>query len=253
MWRRCRNFRKEEDALRAGYAKNQSFAKYGDAWFRHKPCTQAVPAEQTECLCDGSPSKMLIWRCILSGIPVRIKETQMQSGWRFRENRLPTLRREMLSSAPLYADLENRSCGLDDRYRAHLECRSVRANCCPDRLRQVAAQAGQWNLRLGDPRSPQSTFEVDRRKSASTDLLLCFRARSDPLLRKVRDAGNSKCNRWKTSREPRSRKRVLVYGNDIYPDATYTLRPAGEVKGYMKDTRPVPHQTLFYGLPGAIP
>ena len=46
-----------------------------------------------------------------------------------------------------------------------------------------------------------------------------------------------------------ARARFEIYGAKVYPDATSTLRLGyGKVQGYLKDTRLVPYQTLFYGL-----
>jgi len=43
--------------------------------------------------------------------------------------------------------------------------------------------------------------------------------------------------------------RFAIYGTEVYPDATFTLRLAfGQVKGYTEQGRPVPPWTTFAGL-----
>ena len=86
--------------------------------------------------------------------------------------------------------------------------------------------------------------------AASTDPLIALARKLDPQLRKVREEYEQQVQSIEHIAGAQiAQARFAVYGAGIYPDATYTLRlSAGVLKGYMKDTRPVPHQTLFYGL-----
>ena len=49
---------------------------------------------------------------------------------------------------------------------------------------------------------------------------------------------------------PRSRQRSFaIYGTEVYPDATFTLRLAfGQVKGYTEQGKQIPPWTTFTGL-----
>ena len=246
---------KEEDALRAEVRKKpELLQKYGDAWFRLQTVYAKLgPLNKRSAYVTVSPSKMLMLAMYLVRHPDEIKRPNAERLEEFRENRLPTLRREMLSSAPLYADLEEAV--LVDWMT---QVQSALGNADPfvqallsGQTPQVAAHKLVSESRLGDPEVRRALFEGGSAQiSASTDPIVVLSRKLDPLLRKVREDWEQQVQSVENIAGAQiAQARFAVYGSDIYPDATYTLRlSAGEVKGYMKDTRPVPHQTLFYGL-----
>lgn len=83
--------------------------KFGDAWFKLQALYAKLgPISKRSAYVTVAPSKLLTMALHL----VRHPEELKPSGERleeFRESRLPALQRELLSSAPVYADLEERS------------------------------------------------------------------------------------------------------------------------------------------------
>jgi hypothetical protein len=246
---------KEEEALRAEVRKRpELLQKFGDAWFK----VQAVygklaPLGKRTTYVSVAPSKLLTMALQLLRLPEELKKPSGERMEEFRDSRLPALRRELLSAAPIYADLEEA--------------------VLSDWLSQVQTALGN-----GDPfvqallggQTPQAVAhklategrltELEERRAlldggtdklaASTDPLIALARKLDPQLRKVREEYEQQVQSIEHIAGAQiAQARFAVYGAGIYPDATYTLRlSAGVIKGYMKDTRPVPHQTLFYGL-----
>ncbi len=86
--------------------------------------------------------------------------------------------------------------------------------------------------------------------AASTDPMIVAARRVDPVVReaqrKMRDTVGSVLT---PAGEKLGRARFLVYGKDVYPDATFTLRLSyGTVDGYPYNGTVAPPFTTFYGL-----
>jgi hypothetical protein len=86
--------------------------------------------------------------------------------------------------------------------------------------------------------------------AASTDPMIVAARRLDPLAREYyrwqQDELESVLTR---AGEQLGKARFLVYGKDVYPDATFTLRLSyGTVKGYPYNGTIAPPFTTFYGL-----
>lgn len=82
------------------------------------------------------------------------------------------------------------------------------------------------------------------------DPLIAFVRIMDPTLRRLRKEVRDNVSAVEEHALTQIAKaQFAVYGNDVYPDATGTLRLAfGTVKGYAFDTSLVPYKTTFYGL-----
>jgi hypothetical protein len=86
--------------------------------------------------------------------------------------------------------------------------------------------------------------------AASTDPMIATARRVDPIIRdtqrKMRDTVGSVLT---PAGEKLGKARFLVYGKDVYPDATFTLRLSyGTVDGYPYNGTIAPPITTFYGL-----
>lgn len=86
--------------------------------------------------------------------------------------------------------------------------------------------------------------------AASTDPMIEAARRVDPIVResqrKIRDTIASVLT---PAGEKLGKARFLVYGKDVYPDATFTLRLSyGTVDGYPYNGTIAPPFTTFYGL-----
>jgi len=246
---------KDEDALRAEVRKRpELLQKFGDAWFKLQSVYgKLAPLGKRSTYVSVAPSKLLTVALQLVRLPEELKKPSGERMEEYRDNRLPALRRELLSTAPIYADLEEAV--LSD-WLSQLQ--AALGNADPF---VQAILGGQTPQAVAHKLTTEGKLtEQDERKAlldggsakvgASTDPLIVLARKIDPQLRKIREEYEQQVQAVELIAGAQiAQARFAVYGSDIYPDATYTLRmSAGVIKGYMKDTRPVPHQTLFYGL-----
>lgn len=246
---------KEEEALRAEVRKRpELLQKFGDAWFKLQALYAKLgPISKRSAYVTVAPSKLLTMALHLVRHPEELKKPSGERLEEFRESRLPALQRELLSSAPVYADLEeailtdwftqiSAGLGSGDPF-----VQTLLGGQTP----QTVAHKLATESRLTEQEERRALLEGGADKlAASTDPLIVLARKLDSQLRKVREEYEQQVISVEHIAGAQiAQARFAVYGSGIYPDATYTLRlSAGEIKGYMKDTRPVPHQTLFYGL-----
>jgi hypothetical protein len=86
--------------------------------------------------------------------------------------------------------------------------------------------------------------------AASTDPMIAAARRTDPVEREFQRWEQDELESVLTrAGEQLGKARFLVYGKDVYPDATFTLRLSyGTVKGYPYNGTIAPPFTTFYGL-----
>jgi hypothetical protein len=105
--------------------------------------------------------------------------------------------------------------------------------------------------KLGDPAERKKLLEGgEAAVAASTDSLVVFARRLDPILREMRKWYEDNIESVGTAAgEKIGKARFAVYGKSTYPDATFTLRLAyGTIKGYPMNGTEAPPKTTFYGL-----
>ncbi|HNN94944.1 MAG TPA: S46 family peptidase, partial [Pseudomonadota bacterium] len=183
-------------------------------------------------------------------------ETEKPNGVRyeeFRDSRLPSLRAQILSPAPIYPDLEE----------------AVLADWLTQQERALGAKDPLVQALLGG-RSPAEVarqvvggtalLQVAARKALldggkaalaqSRDPLIALLRRADPQLRELRAYYDEQVQAIEVPAQAQiAEARFLAMGKSVYPDATFTLRLSfGQPLGYEKNTTLVPYQTLFYGL-----
>jgi hypothetical protein len=171
----------------------------------------------------------------------------------FRDSRLESLRFTLLSSAPVYADLEEavltgwleearRTLGDEDAFvKAALEGRSA-----ADVARMVVS-----GTRLGDAKARQTLLDGGPTAiQQSADPLIMLARRVGPVLRDLRTWQDQRLRSVEASAGQQiAEARFAAYGKSVYPDATSTLRLGfGRVLGYEEDATLVPWKTTFYGL-----
>jgi hypothetical protein len=171
----------------------------------------------------------------------------------FRDARLEALKVNLFSPAPIYPDLEEaalaawleeaqKTLGNDDPY-----IRATLAGATP------AAVAKQLitGTKLGDVAFRKSLFEGGADAIAkSDDPLIVVARRIEPIYRELRAWNEENILSVDTSAGQKlAAARFAVYGKNIHPDATFTLRLSyGRALGYSEDTTLVPFRTTFYGL-----
>jgi hypothetical protein len=171
----------------------------------------------------------------------------------FHEAGLESLRFELLSPAPIYHGLEEVL--LADSLRQALEKLGpndpfVKAALGGKKPEEVAKDliAG---TKLGDPAVRKKLIAGGAAAvAASTDPLIVFARRMDPIRREIRKWYEDNVQSVvRAAGEKIGKARFAVYGKSVYPDATFTLRLAyGTVRGYPMNGTKAPPRTTFYGL-----
>ncbi|MBI4882172.1 MAG: S46 family peptidase [Planctomycetes bacterium] len=245
----------EEAALREEVAKRPELAEeIGGAWDEIAEA-QALIAEQDDRFYYGRLRSDLAGKALT--IVRYVAEVEKPNGERlpeFRDSNLDNLKFSLFSEAPIYPGLD------ETMLRAGLE---LAAEHLPpdDPLLELLlggkepaalAHALIAGTKLGDPAARKQLVEGGAAAvAASEDPLIALARSVDPLLREMQQRAEELSFRITQGQEKIARARFAVFGNSVYPDATFTLRLAfGVAKGYEEDTTLVPWKTNFYGLFG---
>jgi len=200
-----------------------------------------------------SPSKIASLAQLLVRYPAEIAKPNGSRYEEFRDSRLPSLRAQITSPAPLYPDLEEAV--LSDwleQLRQALGERDALVQALLDG--KSAAEAAQRAIRgtaLFSAASRKALLEGGSAAiQTSQDPLLALVRRADGELRTLRAFYDERVQSVEVPAQAQiAQARFLAHGPSAYPDATFTLRLGfGRPLGYEKNTTLVPFQTLFYGL-----
>jgi hypothetical protein len=183
------------------------------------------------------------------------EESQKPNGERLREYSeagLESLKQELFSDAPIYDDLETLE--LADSLSMYVEMKGT-----TDALVEKALEGKSPRARADELIRGTKLKDVAERKRLAEGGLKAVEASGDPMIRLARlvDPAARQLRRVYDEQviEPRrqaygkiAQARFAVYGTNIYPDATFTLRLAfGEVKGYEENGKAVPWVTTVGG------
>jgi hypothetical protein len=185
-----------------------------------------------------------------------VAEVQKPDGERldqFHEAGLESLRYQMLSPAPIYPSTEKvyMAAGLK-------LCQEKLGE--GDAFAQAILQGGDVDTtvnmlvdgtKLADPAFRKSLLDGGAAAvAASTDPMIEAARRADPILRETqRRIDDTVTSALTPAGEELGKARLLVYGKDTYPDATFTLRLSyGTVDGFPYNGTIAPPFTTFYGL-----
>jgi Peptidase S46 len=105
--------------------------------------------------------------------------------------------------------------------------------------------------KLADVTMRKTLFEGGAEPIArSGDPLIQLARRIEPIIRELRAWNEEHIQSVETGAgEKIAAARFAVYGKNVYPDATFSLRISfGRVLGYEEDTTLVPYKTTFHGL-----
>lgn len=229
-------------------------AAYGDAWDKLAAAQEAMRTRFREY----QFRRMHGYR--LPGVALNlvryVAEVAKPDGERleeYHEAGLESLRFRLLSPAPVYPGLEEAllahgltrsrdELGADDPYvRAALGGREPAAVA-----RELLA-----GTRLADPAVRKALLEGGAKAvAASTDPLIVFARRLDPVLREIRKWHEDTVEAAEVAGgETLGKARFAAYGKTVHPDATFTLRLAyGRVEGYPMNGTRAPSRTTYYGL-----
>ncbi len=186
----------------------------------------------------------------------------------FTDSRMPQLKAQMLSNAPVYKELEIA--------KLTWSLTKIREDLSPDhpivkkmlgvkspaevakalitgtKLDELAATAKdpKTGKPLADTTSRTALFNGGAAAvDASKDPMIEFARSFDAEARAIRTKWENEVEGpLKKQQEALAKARFAVYGQSIYPDATFTLRLSyGSVKSYMEDGREVKPLTTFAG------
>ena len=244
-----------ERRLRATVAADPKLAAYSDAW-THIDAVQPANRSlaRTRQLHElGRVSRLVD---IATGIVRLTAEAAKPNELRFREyqeNNLGTQRFQLLSPAPIHADLEELL--VAQRFQTWVDSLGAGDVYATTTLAGSNAKAAAHALFAGT-----SLMDVSARKAlldggaaavaASKDPMIVWARTLDAPYRAERKRFEDEIESVETLEGARiARARFALSGHDLYPDATGTLRLSyGRNAGYEQLNSMVPWHTTFYGL-----
>lgn len=249
--------RAEEDKLREAVKADPKLrASYGNAWDQVAGTIRTLDGIYIDLSLLESGTA---FRSRLFGIArtlVRLaEESQKPNAARLREYSeagLASLKEQLFSDAPIYDDLETLTLG--DSLGMYTEIKGMDN----DLVRKVLAGKSP-DARAAELVRGTALKNVEERKRLAAGGIKAIEASTDPMIRLARlvdpEARRLRAIYDNQVVEPRgeaygkiAQARFAVYGKNIYPDATFTLRLSfGQVKGYEEDQEQIPWTTTMGG------
>jgi hypothetical protein len=244
----------EEDDFRKKVAANPEWAKeFGDAWDTIA-ATEKKSAPRIKAMIFRRTDSRLF--TIARQIVQLVAEQKKPDGDRlpgYHDAELETLKFQLFSPAKIYASTEK----LYMKTALNLAAEKLGKD---DEYLQTLTQGKDTEAFVNAVVDGSKLYDVDVRKAlvdggeaaveASTDPMIVAARRTDPLAREYLRWQMDEVESVLTQAGERLGKaRFLVYGKDVYPDATFTLRLSyGTVKGFPYNGTVAPPFTTFYGL-----
>ena len=258
--------REAEAALRAAAAKDPTLVNLGDPWTEIANAVEA--ARDTELdypfLEGGAGFNSQLFR-MARAIWRAAEERSKPNEQRLREYTdasLPRLRQQLAASAPIYPELETLTLSFGfERMREwlgpdHPVVRQLLTSDSPDGLAEKLVQ----NTRLTDPTERLKWWDASIEELRASDEPFIQLAREvDQTARRLRKQREDEIDAVITDAEERiARARFALFGTEVYPDATFTLRlNFGTVQGWRdrgQDIQPFTRlETAFARATGEAP
>jgi hypothetical protein len=267
--RQMRKKEEDEKALREEVARRAELAKaFAGAWDQIAAAYRELPAmssriafsnltpTRAETITTAFTNPVSRLATIAATLVRHAEETAKPNELRydeFRESKLESLKFSLLSSAPIYPEMEEfllaawleeaeKTLGRNDPFvRAALGGQTPAA----------AAKRAVSGTRLADVAVRRALLEGGAAAIAKSDDPMIALARSvEPVTRELRAWLEGKIQSVETSAGQQiAEARFAVYGKSVSPDATASPRISyGRVLGYEEDTTLVPYKTTFFGL-----
>lgn len=245
----------EEKALRDDLARRPDLQKrYGSAWEQvaaaYRPLPQYAKRIAFTTISYSRPGQIA---STLVRYSEEIRKPNTQRYDEFRDSRMDSLKFSLFSPAPIYPEMEEailagwlaeaqKTLGADDPFiRAALQGSTPAS----------VAKSVIAGTKLVSVDSRKALFEGGADAIAkSSDPLVQLARRIEPIIRELRAWNEEHILSVETAAgEKIAAARFAVYGQNVYPDATFSLRISyGKVLGYEEDTTLVPYKTTFNGL-----
>ncbi|HUH62704.1 MAG TPA: S46 family peptidase [Terracidiphilus sp.] len=244
----------EEADFRSKVAAHAEWQReYGDTWDTIAKVQEQVKPEVKGQLFRRVDSRLFGIALDIVQFVAEVKKPDGDRLPNFHEAGLQSLRFEMLSPAPIPPATEK----LFMSSALRLTEEKLGKN---DAYVQAILQGGDIDTvvnslvdgtKLGDPAVRKALLEGgEAAVAASTDPMIAAARRVDPIARaNYKRIHETYASVLTPAGEKLGKARFLVYGNDAYPDATFTLRLSyGTVTGYPYNGTIAPPFTTFYGL-----
>ncbi|MGB6746263.1 MAG: S46 family peptidase [Terracidiphilus sp.] len=244
----------EEDGLRAQVAANPEWQKkYGDAWETIARAEELAKPEIKAEIFRKTASTLFGYALGIVEYAAEVKKPDSERLPGYNEAALGSFRFQLLTPAPVHAEVEK----LYIRSGLKLAADELGGS---DAYVQAFTEGGDIDktvdamvdgTKLADPAFRKSLLDGGAAAvDASTDPMIAAARRADPiLLTTYRHMRYDVEGVIAPAAEKLGRARFAVYGKNVYPDATFTLRLGyGTVEGYPNNGTMAPPFTTFYGL-----
>jgi hypothetical protein len=253
-----RIFKKKEDeeaALRKAVESKPEWRRaYGGAWTRIEKAYAALPAMSKRIAFSNLTAARL---GTIASLFVRyaeeVRKPNDQRYEEFRDNRVEALKRNLLSPAPVYPEMEETilAAWLEEGRKTLGEADPFVRAALGGSTPADAAKRVIGGTKLGDAAFRKALFEGGAEAvNKSDDPLLVLARKIEPIVRGLRAWNEENVQNIETGAGAQiANARFAVYGKTVYPDANFNLRiEYGTVAGYEEDTTLVPFKTTFFGL-----
>ncbi len=249
--------RKEETELRRKIAADPAKAKaYGDAWDRIEEAQKALTQFEVEYMLleNGDAFDSQLFRIARHLVRLAAEKPKPNADRlrEYRDSNLESLELQLFSPAPVHAELERAKLAGSLTFLAeklgggHEAVQGILAGLAPN-ARATELVAG---TKLADP-AERKRIAAGGQKAIddSTDPMIELARRIDKLARALRKRHETEVEEVERQAYAKIAKaRFELFGSDLAPDATFTLRLAfGVVKGYQVDGVRLPFATTFGG------
>jgi hypothetical protein len=253
-----RNFARkegEEKDLRSKLSAKPDLEKqYAPAWENIAKAYSTLPAMADRIAFSSLvPSRLATNALQIVTYHGEISKQNSQRYPEYRDSRLDSLKTSLLSTAPIYPDMEEAllSAWLSDA-RATLSQNDpfVKAALGDTEPAEIARRAVR-ETKLNDPSVRKALLEgTATAVVTSTDPMIMLARRVEPILRELRAWNEKNILDAETANGTKiAQARFAAYGKSMPPDANSQLRLGyGIVKGYDEDTTLVPYRTTYFGL-----
>jgi Peptidase S46 len=245
----------EEKELRERLARRPELQKnYGGAWEQIEVANRGLPQTAKQlAFTTISPGRLGQIASTLVRYADEIIKPNYQRYPEFRDSNLESLKFDLFSPAPIYPEMQEAVlAGWLEEAQKMLSAEDpfVRA-ALQGSTPAAAAKSVIAGTKLADVSARKALFEGGAAAIAkSADPLIQLARRIEPIIRELRAWNEEHIQSAETSAgEKIAAARFAVYGKNVYPDATFSLRISyGRVLGYEEDTTLVPYKTTFNGL-----
>ncbi|HEY0460901.1 MAG TPA: S46 family peptidase [Pyrinomonadaceae bacterium] len=246
----------EEKALKDELAKKPALQKlYFPAWQQIETAYAALTPQMANRLAFSNlaPSRLAVIAQQLVRYSEEIKKPNDQRYPEFSDARLEGFKAGLLSTAPIYTELEEASLtAWLEEAKAALGANDpfIKAAIGDAQPAEVVKRAVS-ETKLKDVNERKALLEGGADAIAkSTDPMIALAKRVEPVARELRAWNEEKILSVEAGAgEKIAKARFAAYGRTIAPDANFNLRVTyGRVKGYEEDTTLVPYKTTFFGL-----